>query len=176
MEIYNELKDWIKNIATTIEKNKVVVLLNGYTDGYVSSAMSIDIFEKDNVFNVGIPCYSSPEYMLETVSFSKEYKIKHKIIGIKHVYDSILDLDNDSDSVNDKIINHLRGSIIDAVAFDTDSMILGFFGDHDKKFRIRYLDDEDMFKYYMVDFEKEFSHDLLLELASFLEIDEKYLS
>jgi len=169
--VYDDLKVWIDEITSSISKYKAIVLLNGYVDGYVSSTIAAKILGRENVMNVSIPCYSTPEYMLETVSFSNDMWAESKIIGLKHVYDSIMGIeDNENNEVDEHIIDHIRKSIVETIAYKSDSILFEF---NDEKFRIRWSTSD--LNLAESTFERFFTKEDMLELADFLKLEEKYI-
>jgi len=131
-KVYDNIIDWIEKVSKSIEKSKVTVYLNGEIDGYLASKLACKIFGKENVLNVIIPCYSSEDYIVESTSFSKDNEIMFNIIGIKHIYDSIMekDIDDDNDELEEnfkiEILNYIRNSIIESTAIKNKSMIFNF--------------------------------------------------
>lgn len=152
--IYNELKDWIENISKSINRVKVTVFLNGDVDGYAASKLASKIFGKENVLNVIIPCYSSEKYIVDTSSFSKENEILFNIIGIKHIFDSVMEKDIDGDidieeNTKEEIINTIRNGIIKSASIKNDSMIFKFNIKEDLfQFEIEYVDKKNIYEFY----------------------------
>ena len=90
----DNLLTWIKIIVENHKKNKASVLMNNHISGYISSKIAVEILGKENVINVVIPCYSEPEYLLNSGKFSNDSGIKYKNIGgMKNIYDAIMEKD-----------------------------------------------------------------------------------
>lgn len=124
MDKLNEIKEWISEISEISKRKKVSILMNDHISGFIASKIAIDIFGKDNVVNVVIPCYSSTDYILNAAKFSNEKGVKYKNIGIKHVYDSIMEQDIEDDSIN--IVDFLRDQIMSALSINNNTMVIGF--------------------------------------------------
>ena len=124
MDKLNEIKEWISEMSETSNRKKVSVLMNDHISGFISSKIAIDMFGPNNVVNVVIPCYSSTDYILNAAKFSNEKNVKYKNIGIKHVYDSIMEQDIENESID--IIDFLRDQIMGAISINNNTMVIGF--------------------------------------------------
>lgn len=121
-EKYKELLSWIDDV---LESKKVSILMNDHISGFIASKIASDKVGKDNVVNVIIPCYSNTEYILTSALFSNEQGIKYKSIGIKHVFDSIMEKDIEDDEPID-ITNILRGHIMEEISLKNKSVVFEF--------------------------------------------------
>ncbi len=121
-EKYKELLSWIDDV---LESKKVSILMNDHISGFIASKIASNKVGKDNVVNVIIPCYSNTEYILTSALFSNEQGIKYKSIGIKHVFDSIMEKDIEDDEPID-ITNILRGHIMEEISLKNKSVVFEF--------------------------------------------------
>jgi len=136
MEKLDVLIKWINLFH---DKTKASVLMNGSLTGFVASKIAIKIFGKENVVNIISPCYSTTDYMIESATFSNNIGVKHKDIGLKYIYDSIID-DADED-IDLMLVDHLRSKIMSSVSFKNDSVVFEFVKRNDNyEFKIFFID------------------------------------
>lgn len=103
------------------DKNKkMCILMDNNLSCFVASKLCANIFGKDNVTNIIIPCYNEPEYVIEPSAFSNKNQIKYKIIGVKDIFDDI----SESEMIAEKefVIDFLREKILDVELYATDSI------------------------------------------------------
>lgn len=172
---YDHLIQWLKYKKDKIVYEKGCVLMNNDVTGFISSKLCQEIFGKENTLNVLIPCYSNIEYLTKSTQFSKNCGVESKNIGLKQIYDDIIELDYDQKEFiddGDKIKDYLRDLVIDVLCMKNKSFRLDFkksfdgyeviihFLDHVSKF----CDSEDSYPTY-------FSEEEIKEIAKHFEID-----
>lgn len=162
-----DLVNWIKYVSERIKIDKVSVLMNDNITGFITSQIALDIFTKDNVVNVIIPCYSNIEYLLTSAKFSNERGIKYKSIGIKQIYDSIMEKDIETSEPID-IITMLRNQIMDVISFKNDSMVFSIMNKLDNTYFFQITKTDKFFS--SSDKNISFTKEELDELAIYLDI------
>ena len=120
-----DLTKWLDDRYFFCKEKKVSVLMNDHISGLIASKIAVDTYGEENVVNVVIPCYSSEDYILNSAKFSNDLGVKYKNIGIKHLYDSLMEKDiEDGESID--VVDFLRSQIMDALSIKNKSMVFEF--------------------------------------------------
>lgn len=142
------------------------VLMNNDATGFVASKICQEVFGVKNTLNVIIPCYSNIEYLTKSSSFSRNCGVEIKNIGLKQVYDDIIELDYDQKEFTDEedqIKDYLRDKIIDVICKKNSSYKLEF-----KK-----IDENYFIKIYSdINLSIPFTLEDIKELTSYFKIDD----
>lgn len=113
--------------------NKICVLMDDNVSSFIASKLCANIFGKENVTNIIIPCYNDADYILKPSLFSNDNNIKYKIIGVKYIFDDI----SESEMVVEKehVIDFLREKILDVELYATGSIgIMTYHSNEDYTF------------------------------------------
>ena len=141
------------------------ILMNNDITGFIASRIFQEVFGKENTLNVIIPCYSNLEYLTKSAHFSRNCGVESKNIGLKQVYDDIIELDygqSEFTDVGDKIKDYLRDQVIDVICKKNDSVKFGFKTMGNDYYL--YLGD-------ITEASNTFSYDDINELAKYFEIN-----
>lgn len=172
---YDRLIQWLEYKKDKIIYNRGCVLMNNDVTGLIASKLCQEVFGKENTLNVIIPCYSNLEYLTKFGRFSKDCGVESKNIGLKQVYDDIIELDYDQQEFvddGDKIKDYLRDLVIEALCMKNKSFRL----DIKKSFEgyeisILYLDHVTKFCDTEEGYPTYFSEEEIKELAKHFGID-----